>query len=182
MLTPSQENVRTNFGQLAVQYYVSGRAAAIMQLLPVTGNLLHHAVEMALKAALGSSHTLSKLKALNHHLPRIWSEFKAAFPHLELTAFDAAVATLHKYEELRYPDSIIANGAMMEFALFREHMDSPRSGPAGVPSYPLVLEDVDALIERILEVANINPRLYTGVIPQDAKHYLSLHNCHGSKW
>jgi hypothetical protein len=40
------------FCDLATQYYVAGRLAARGGLVPVHGNLFHHAIEMYLKATL----------------------------------------------------------------------------------------------------------------------------------
>jgi len=37
---------------LALQYYIAGRSACFAYSMPVAGNLLHHAVEMALKHLL----------------------------------------------------------------------------------------------------------------------------------
>src|SRR5262245_53990136 len=116
-MNSQSDSIRSYFGALAVQYFVAGRAAAIHQLLPVVGNLLHHAAEMALKAALASTLSLAQMKKLGHHLPKIWAEFKTANP-VDAPRFDSAVEELHRFEELRYPDSIVERGALMDFALF----------------------------------------------------------------
>jgi hypothetical protein len=174
------ESVRSHFGQLAVQYFVAGRAAAIHQLIPVLGNLLHHAVEMALKSALASTMSLSQLKKLGHQLPNLWTEFKATLPG-NASRFDSTVEELHRFEELRYPDSVIANGALMDLALFREHVGKPVN-PSPGPRYVLVLEDVDELMEFIFASADINPRFFKGAMSPSAKDYLSRHNRHATKW
>lgn len=77
------------FAQLAFQYYVAGRSAVIDGLSPVCGNLLHHAAEMALKAALADVLTLPDLKKLNHSLLKIWATFTSSFP-------DANISTLNQ--------------------------------------------------------------------------------------
>ncbi len=182
MASPLAQDAKDHFAQLAVQYYVAGRSAAINKMIPVLGNLLHHAVEMSLKAALAPSLTMRDIKGLSHNLPKIWDQFKAYFPNVKSSSFDAAVAALHKFEELRYPDSIMARGARMEFVLFREHVDPDRSQETGIPSYLLVLEDIDALQELIFEAANINPRVFCGSMTEQAKQHLLLHNRHASKW
>ena len=46
------ETVRGGLSDRATQYYVAGRLAARTKLVPVYGNLFHHAVEMFLKTAL----------------------------------------------------------------------------------------------------------------------------------
>ena len=182
MASPLAQDAKTHFAQLAVQYYVAGRSAAISQMIPVLGNLLHHAVEMSLKAALAPSLTMRDLKGLSHNLPKIWDQFKAHFPNMKSSSFDAVVAALHKFEELRYPDSIMAKGAMMQLVLFREHVGSESTQDTGSPSYFLVLEDIDALQELIFKAANINPRLAGGSMTEQAKEQLLLHNRHASKW
>lgn len=174
------ESVRSSLGTLAVQYFVAGRAAAIHQLIPVQGNLLHHAVEMAMKAALASTISLKELKGLSHQLPRIWGKFKATLSS-DASRFDSTVEELHRFEELRYPDSLVANGALMDFALFREHVGKA-SGTAPVPHYTLILEDVDELMEFIFISANISPRFFTGAMTPSAKNFLSNHNRHATKW
>ena len=182
MPTPSADDVRLHFAQLAIQYYIAGRAAAIDQLVPVLGNLLHHAVEMSLKAALASSHSLAQLKGFGHNLPRLWQAFSAAFPSATGVGFQAAVDSLHRFEDLRYPDSILANGAMMQLALHRSHVGNLAPGPAGVPSYLLVLEDVDEFEEAVFEAMNLNPKFFSASPSPKAKEHLLLHNLHASKW
>lgn len=179
MASPSAQDAKTHFERLAVQYYVTGRWAAINGMIPVLGTLLHHAVEMSLKAALAPSLTMRDIKRLSHNLPKIWDQFKTHFPNVESSSFDAAVAALQKFEELRYPDSIMAKGAKMQFELFREHVGTDSSQNPDIPSYVLVLEDIDALQELIFEAANINPGWS---MTKQAKEQLLLHNRHGSKW
>jgi hypothetical protein len=180
--TPTAEDVRVQFAQLAVQYYVAGRSAAIHQLIPVLGNLLHHAVEMSLKAALASSHSMSQLKAIGHNLPNLWKGFASAYPAAASSTFQATIDGLHKFEELRYPDSIMANGAMMEFALLRAHAGIPNPGHTGLPRYSLILEDVDELVEAVFLAMNFNPSFLTGALNPRGKAYLFENNLYSSKW
>ena len=57
----------------AIDYYVAGRFAVFAGLNPTAGNLLHHAVEMSLKAALSKrGWSLGDLKKLGHRLEDIW--------------------------------------------------------------------------------------------------------------
>ena len=182
MVAPSAEDVRLHFAQLAIQYYVAGRAAAIQQLIPVLGNLLHHAVEMSLKAALAGSHSMSQLKGLGHSLPRLWGAFAAQYPTAALPRFEAAVNALHRFEDLRYPDSALVNGALMQLVLHRAHVVNSGSGLPSVPAYVLVLEDVDELQEALFAAMNLNPQFFTVSLSAKAKEYLLMHNLHSSKW
>src|SRR5262245_36496072 len=98
-----------HFYTMGLQYYSAGRFGALHRLLPVAGNLLHHALEMVLKGKLVHHHSLSELKdrkKFSHHLDKCWAAFKAFFPTENLTQFDDVVTKLHEFEELRYPDDI----------------------------------------------------------------------------
>ena len=54
-----------------------------------------------------SQDALPQLKALRHYVPKIWNQFKseAAAPGME--HFDPVISSLGRFEELRYPDSIL---------------------------------------------------------------------------
>ena len=54
----------------AANYYIAGRYGVFAQLSSVSANLLHHTVEMFMKAALNQTMSLEELKGLNHHLPK----------------------------------------------------------------------------------------------------------------
>ncbi|MFO1407941.1 MAG: hypothetical protein U1F08_10460 [Steroidobacteraceae bacterium] len=171
-----------HFGALAVQYFVSGRAAGLSHMLPVAGNLLHHAVEMALKADLAARHDIAKLKQLGHSLPRLWGEFKAAHPTPVPPKLDEVVKRLHDFEELRYPDSIVKFGAMIEWTISPESVVAGNTPPPGVPRYLLVLNDVDELMNFVFERASINPLFYTGAMAVDAKQFLTTSNPFAEGW
>jgi hypothetical protein len=64
---PTDEDLTHAFTDLAVQYYVAARLAARAFLLPVNGNLFHHAVELCLKAALVGTLTLKQMKKRYGH-------------------------------------------------------------------------------------------------------------------
>ena len=51
-MSTNDEDFKSWFCGLGTQYYIAGRQAAMARLIPVYGNLLHHAVEMFLKGAL----------------------------------------------------------------------------------------------------------------------------------
>ena len=63
------------FISAGMHYYVAGRYAVFAGLNPTAANLLHHAVEMALKGALAKKGMdLKALKGLSYDLPRIWRD------------------------------------------------------------------------------------------------------------
>jgi hypothetical protein len=148
------------FFQLGTQYYVAGRYACFAYSNPVAANLLHHAVEMFLKGELSRSIPLKKLKEdLGHRLPKIWDEFKIIAP--SLSAFDAVVAKLQKFEDIRYPNRIMSDGMSSDIGItFLDGssltIDHSTQATTETPRYWLQLEEVDQLVAVIFEVARCN--------------------------
>jgi len=176
------DDAKVQFAQIAVQYYVAGRSAAISQLIPVLGNLLHHAIEVSLKAVLAEHKTLRELRSLSHDLTRIWTQFKAQYPTAASAQFDDVIVGLQKFEELRYPDSVLAKGAMMEFVLFREHLGAPGTSATAVPRYAIVLEDIDELMAFVFGTASLNPRFFVGSMGPEGMRCLLTHNRSAKVW
>jgi hypothetical protein len=108
--------------QWATQYYVAGRSAARAGLVPVYGNLLHHAVELYLKTALAGVVTPKEMKDnFGHDLEKLWARFKAKEAAPALDRFDATIRALHEFEELRYPDMIPHAAVLMALTWTPEH-------------------------------------------------------------
>jgi hypothetical protein len=135
---------------------VAGRYTAFAGLIPVTGNVFHHAVEMFLKGALAKTKPLSDLKKLGHNLPNIWKEFKAQANDQALDEFDRLIEKLNKFEDIRYPDKIMQEGMMARIDITRAGM--PVGSTPAVPEYNLCVEDIDQLTEKIFEVGSRNPK------------------------
>jgi hypothetical protein len=104
--------------QRALQYYTAGRFATLSRQFPVCGNLLHHAVELAIKGALCRNHSREQICLMKHNLRKIWRSFKSVHQDARLVEFDAAVSGLNKFERIRYPDDVIKSGMQGTFALF----------------------------------------------------------------
>ena len=92
------------FLTLGFQYYIVARAAALSGLLPVSGNLFHHAIEMFLKARLSQTHTLEELKKprFRHSLHAAWNAFKAEVSGDILAQFDSTIDALQRFESVRW--------------------------------------------------------------------------------
>src|SRR5256885_6561596 len=116
---PVEDAIHTFF-QCGSQYYVAGRWGMFAGLMPVAGNLHHHAIEMLLKGALSKTMSLEDLRfKLGHGLPKIWKRFKKQTNDASLGAFDKVIKELSKFEDIRYPDKLIAQGASMMFDITR---------------------------------------------------------------
>lgn len=62
---------KESFFNIGTQYYIAARFSALSRLLPVSGNLFHHAIEMYFKGYLVTKFALTDLKSLGHRLPDI---------------------------------------------------------------------------------------------------------------
>ena len=160
----------------ATQYYVTGRCAVLAGQIPVAGNLLHHAIEMYVKGGLAKTMTMKEMKALSHKLPDLWAAFKARFADTVLSSFDGLVSSLHAFEELRYPDSILAKGMAVTMGVTR----GPAPAPSGIarpePTYELYLDEIDALVGKIFQVVSVNPAFFLDGLSHRAREYLKEGN------
>ncbi len=147
-----------------------------MSQIPVAGNLLHHAIEMYLKGALAEKLSLQQLKTLSHDLRKIWATFKAQFPDPSLDTFDVLVDSLHAFEELRYPDSIVTRGMAVRMGVTRDPTPAPVVLARPVPTYELYLTEIDALVGKILQVAAVNPAFFVSGLTASARQYLKKGN------
>src|SRR5207248_6494099 len=152
------------FLKLGVQYYVAARSAVMAHLLPVCGNLYHHSLEMLLKAGLSRQLSLRDLQnRFGHRLPEIWPAFKAQFATGgELDQFDATIAKLQDFEDIRYPDKVLKLGAQM----LVEWNGTPGTGgfASSPPLYQLNVNDLDRLVAKIFEVSSRNPLFFTSYL------------------
>ena len=142
----------------AIQYYVAGRYAVFAELNPTAANLLHHAVEMCLKAALAKKgQTLAELKKHSHRIEDIWNEFRATHAG-DFNRCDRIIAELHKFESIRYPDEIEKGG--LESVVGRG--SPPASQRVGNPKgHELYLGEIDDLIVQISAAASIKLKAFT---------------------
>ena len=149
-----------------LQYYVAGRFATANRFTPVCANLLHHAVELLLKACLSyddSRETIEKYghrrNGYVHNIRLLWDAFKKKQTALIPVEFDAIVAALHAFEDIRYPEGMIKNGATIRINPF---VDEPiccnNDGPE--PSYSLSLPSIDRLMGLLFEASHANPETF----------------------
>jgi hypothetical protein len=159
------------FISAGMHYYVAGRYAVFAGLNPTAANLLHHAVEMALKGALVKKGIdLKALKGLGHNLSRLWREFTRQYG-IAGSTFDGVVAELQRFETIRYPDEILKQGLA---SLISRGKPSP---PSGHTTHALWLGEIDELMDKIFTVGSINHKAYlNGIHKTEAKEYLIKEN------
>jgi hypothetical protein len=182
------EKASIDFLRRGLDYYVAGRFSALPgRSLIVSGNIMHHAIEMLLKGALckAQGHSQQQIRAMNHKLTKAWEAFKKAFRSdpPRLNRFDSAVKDLDKFEDLRYPDKLLSSGMFGSLILKRSHVaQTSHTDLRGyvVPEYRYVIEDVDELVKVIFEVGSINPQFFQ--VSDRALEILRENNDHPVLW
>ena len=154
-------------------------------LVPVAGNLLHHAVEMILKGELSKKLSLEDIKKnYGHDLAKTWPAFKALHPSEDLSRFDQLIAELDHFEKIRYPDEILKKGAAMSLGFVGAEARPLLRRSVGQisPEYTLPVKEVDALVARLFTVCRINPPAYFGGMNAEATRFLQHKNSEYEGW
>jgi len=168
------------FVELSLQYYAAGRFAALNRLHRIAPNLVHHAVELILKAVLVRDHSLEKIKTdYRHDLTRLWKAVTAASPGLLTTRRNQTIADVAKFEDLRYPNLLIRQGATVTVALTSG--ENPRvsgSRPTSGPRYQFNLEDIDELWCALFHNASASPAAFLQNLSAAARAAIDAENQH----
>jgi len=165
----------------ATQYYVAGRLAARSRLAPIYGNLLHHAVEMYLKAALVGVVTPQEMKdKYRHDLEKLWDRFKVKVATSALDRYNATIRALHEFEDLRYPDRIKQGSILMAITWKPSDAVLSYSGSTSVHQYEFFISDVDELVIEILDHLSLNPQAILG--GRSGREALQYQNPRSAKW
>lgn len=170
-----------HFSNLAVQYYIAGRQAAMAALMPVAGNLYHHAIEMILKARLSKFKSLRDLKNLGHKLEANWDEFKKLFPE-DLSAFDVLIRELDRFERIRYPNAALQEGmaVCIDWNAPEDDRGTDIWGATPlenrVPLYRFAVTELDSFVAKLFEVSSINQRFFGDSLNKIARDVLKFDN------
>lgn len=176
MSTQPHPGASQYFYKFALAYYVQGRAAQICRNTLITGNLFHHAVEMLLKGQLSKTLPLSNLKSpqlFGHDLPKLWTAFKGLFSAENLSAFDAMIVELEKFDDIRYPDEILKQGAAISLG-WGTGRAATSSGSE--PEYQMGIGDVDAFFGRLFPLCGIEPKGYLSYLSPQGRQILAEAN------
>ena len=104
-------------------------------------------------------------RKFRHRLKKAWKEFKRCHPSAKATAFDSVIASLDRWEDIRYPSHSYA--ANIEFMANPTPLPPP-SGPGmfGVNTYTMNVEECDRLFKQLWIVAGINPIWFRRLIQE----------------
>jgi hypothetical protein len=164
--------------EYGLQYYVTGRFASANRFTPVSANILHHAVELLLKACLAHDDTLEKIrdywhpkKGYGHDIIRLWEAFKARRPAPVPAEFDAIINGLHAFEDIRYPETLIREGATISIGIFEVKDPILSNGRIPEKSYTLMLPQIDRLVGLLFDASSANPPAF---LPQFTNDRVAL--------
>jgi hypothetical protein len=161
-----ESDMWNQYAQLAAQYYVSGRFAALAGYVPVCGSLMHHAIELQLKCGLIIAGAVPEADAdrhfrtsYRHSLRSLWQVFKGCHRNEDLSEFDRLIDALDRWEEIRYPQR---RGMAILVQAKGSTPPVPASGPAmsGVSVYTLHVEEVDRFMQRVWWLMSVDPAVF----------------------
>ena len=87
----------------ALYYYIVGRYAVIARFSPISGNLIHHAIELYLKAALIEQLDEAPRRKFAHNLQKLWDHYKRQRNNPALDKFDQTIRTSTNLNEFVTP-------------------------------------------------------------------------------
>ena len=155
----------TSAVRFGLQYYVAGRFATTGGFVPVSANLLHHAIELLLKACLARDDSVDTIRnygqrgGYRHNLQLLWAEFKRRNASKGHEDFDAVVTALDKFEDIRYPEKLIQDGAEITIDVF-EYPDVANTNANAGARYELKLPLIDRLMGALFEALHTNPEFF----------------------
>jgi hypothetical protein len=167
---------RASLFEAAVQYYISGRWAVFNRLFGVAGNLLHHAVELEIKAALSvEGNCLAQPKKYGHDLEKLWLALKKQLNDPGLDQFDGTVSALDRHEKLRHNDFVLAR-EMQQTINVRKTL--PPSNNCPESKCELCLEDIDHMFATVFKVTGLAAAVFLGGLSPEAQQVLDRENLH----
>ena len=159
-----------------IQYYVAGRFAAASGFTPVLANLLHHAVELFLKACLAYDDPVERIRqygnsrtGYRHNLPLLWKEFKKRNLAVVQPEFDPIIEALHKFDEIRYPEQLIEGGATIIVDIFAVEDQVRDDRKDDQTSYTLKLPKIDELMGLLFAAARCNRELFLAEVNDERR-------------
>jgi HEPN domain-containing protein len=173
-----KDRLQMEYFRTALHYYVLGRYATTARLSPTPGNLIHHAIEFFLKAALIEKlDEAARRNKFRHNLGKLWRRYKRERNDPALDKFNQTISDINKFERIRYPEEMLRLGMLAEIGPVRNTFTPPpgRRQPKAA-RYQLALDEVDELVKLILQIENVNPTFYTQSLDEHAKRYLDHQN------
>jgi hypothetical protein len=167
-----RESYRCHALEYGLDYYIAGRFSIAHRSIPVGASILHHAVEMLLKACLAKDDPIETIRqygyrdSYGHNIARLWQEFRARRQLPLSMECDVTIERLHDFERLRYPDKMIKEGARIKINIFDVN-DPPDAGGMPEKLYALNLPEVDRLMGLLFSATGLNPQSFLPRLEDD---------------
>lgn len=161
---------------LAVQHYVAGRMLALQLQTHVAGNVLHHAVELFIKAELSGTATIDDLKnKYRHNLKKLWVAYCSLHAGTP-SDFVTTINDLDAFEEIRYPTAE-KESISQHYSLYKDAAGRRMGAPG---AYSLTLESIDELIAFVVSKNRLKQSYLENVkqLPSLSLQVLTEHNRH----
>jgi HEPN domain-containing protein len=121
-----KDRLRMEYFRTALHYYILGRYATTAKFSPIPGNLVHHAIEFFLKAALIEKlDETARRNKFRHNLSKLWRRYKRERNNSALDKFDQTISDINRFEGIRYPEEILRLGMLAEIGPVRNTYDPP---------------------------------------------------------
>jgi hypothetical protein len=184
MASPTRKTGKEDKGRLqiiyfgaAFHYYIAARYAMVARFGPISGNLVHHAIEFFLKGALIDKLDEAARRKFHHNLQKLWKKYKNQRNDPALAKFDQTISDINKFERIRYPEEMLRLGMLAEIGPVRNTFPQPRGTKRPrAARYQLAFDEVDELVELIFQIERLNPEFFTRSLDEDAKRYLEHQN------
>ena len=168
--------------EYALQYYVTGRYAVAAQFSPISASLLHHAVELLLKACLSRGDSAdvirqygSRNRGYGHRLATLWTEFTRRNPDVGMGQYATVIEALDHFEDIRYPETLVQDGGMITIGMYE--VEPPVGTPQNDRTYMLMLPQIDRLVAQLFQATGLNHEAFRQMLQREhANTYLFLLN------
>jgi len=128
----------------------------------MSGVLFHHALELYLKGLLCANVAeTERKKGLGHDLRRLWTRYKGLAGDADLTRFDATLAEVNRFEQVRYPDRVVEHGIRTAITFSRGEFYDQSTPRRSEPLYVVTVDEIDALAAELWKNSKLNPSAFT---------------------
>jgi hypothetical protein len=81
--------------------------------------------------------------------------------------FDAIIEGLHAFEDIRYPETLIRDGATISIGIFEVETPVLRNGLVPEKAYSLMLPQIDRLMGLLFDASGANPPAFLPRVTED---------------
>jgi hypothetical protein len=174
--------ISVEFARSGLDYYIAGRASAQAQLATITGNLLHHAVEMLMKSELVKSISCEELKnKYGHRLRALWSKYTEKSAE-DLSQFDQIIGELDAFESIRYPDNMLKTGAGITIGWDATKTRMMLQDDKAVPQFILSVNEIDRLVALLIKIIGLNREYLMILVNEKGRQFIEYQNTEREFW